>query len=197
MKKLLISSIMTIIMFAVSVEIYSQEHHSILKAPENWQSELIDFPISFAPAIELTGIEDLRFSPGWSDTTSQEFWTYMFVWYVDFTTPLSEDKLSTYFDLYYDGLMGVDNNNQSDSINSNPLDKTISLFVQTTEGFTGKLRVYDRFFTKDYMMLNVKVTESFCPKIKKQIILCEISPKDLSHDVWKIFENIQFTGICE
>jgi len=51
----------------------------VLSAPENWKSELIPFPRSFAPSIDFIGFEDLRFSPGWSDSTSQEFWAYTFI----------------------------------------------------------------------------------------------------------------------
>jgi hypothetical protein len=49
--------------------------------------------------------------------------------------------------------------------------------VKTNEGFAGKMSVYDTFFSKENMTLNLKIGESFCPKTNKQIILCEISQK--------------------
>jgi hypothetical protein len=176
---------------------YGQENESILNAPDNWQCEIIPFPLSFAPAIDFVGIEDLRFSPGWSDSTSQEFWAYSFVWCIEMDSALTESKLTESFTLYYDGLMGVDLNTQADTINSNPLDKTLCLFVKTKVGFTGKMRVYDAFFTKDYMTLNIKVKESFCPERNKQIILCNISPRAFDHEVWKIFNDVRLTVKCD
>jgi len=176
---------------------YGQENESILSAPDNWQSEIIPFPVSFAPAIDFVGFEDLRFSPGWSDSTSQEFWTYSFVWYIEMDSAMTERKLTESFNMYYDGLMRVDLTNQADTANSNQLDKTLGLFVKTSEGFTGKVRVYDAFFTKDYMILNIKVKESFCSKTNKQIIFCHISPKAFDHKVWGIFDDVRLKVKCE
>ena len=197
MTKRLYSTIVVILLFITSTEIQSQEQQSILNAPDNWQSELIPFPIGFAPSINLTGFEDLRFSPGWSDTSSSEFWTYMFVWYVEKDSALTEDKLTEYFNSYYDGLMGVDDHNQRDSTQANQLDKTICQFVKTDIGYSGEMRVYDRFFTKDYMTLNIKVTHSICQQTDKQIIYCEISPKDFNHSVWNIFKDVNLSLTCE
>jgi len=176
---------------------YCQEKESILSAPDKWQSEIIPFPLGFAPAINFIGFEDLRFSPGWNDSSSQEFWAYSFAWYIEKDSAMTESKLTETFNSYYDGLMGVDINNQADTTNSNPLDKTLCLFVKTKEGFTGKMRVYDRFFTKDYMTLNIKVKESFCPKTNKQIILCDISPKAFDNEVWEIFDDVKLKVKCD
>ena len=110
---------------------------------------------------------------------------------------MTESKLTESFNIYYDGLMGVVFNNQADTTNSIQLDKTLCLFVKTNAGFTGKMRVFDAFFTKDYMTLNIKVKEFFCPKTNKQIILCDISPKTFDHPVWKIFNDVKLEVNCE
>jgi len=191
-------SIVVLLFFTVSIMLtYGQENESILSAPDNWQSEIIPFPLGFAPAIGFVGFEDLRFSPGWSDSTSQEFWAYSFAWYIEMDSAMTESKLTESFNIYYDGLMGVVFKNQADTTNSTQLDKTLCLFVKTNAGFTGKMRVYDAFFTKDYMTLNIKVKESFCPKTNKQIILCNISPKTFDHAVWKIFNDVRLKVKCE
>ena len=110
---------------------------------------------------------------------------------------MTESKLAETFGLYYDGLMGVDQHNKADTLHANQLEKTLCLFVRTDEGFTGKMRVYDRFFTKDYMILNIKVKESFCPKTNKQIIRCDISPKETGHEVWNIFGDVGLKITCD
>ena len=191
-------SFIIIILFTIgSIFTYGQEKETVLSAPDTWQSEILTFPLGFAPSIDFVGFEDLRFSPGWNDPGSQEFWAYTFVWYIEKDSAMTESKLTEYFNSYYDGLMGVDANNQADTANSNQLDKTICLFVKTDEGFSGKMRVYDRFFTKDYMTLNIKVKESFCPKTNKQIILCDISPKAFDHEVWGIFDDVKLKIKCD
>ena len=58
-------SVLVIILFSISSMLtYCQEKESILSAPDKWQSEIIPFPLGFAPAINFIGFEDLRFSPG-------------------------------------------------------------------------------------------------------------------------------------
>ena len=191
-------SVLVIILFTInSLLTYGQEKESILSTPDNWKSEIIPFPLGFAPSIDFVGFEDIRFSPGWSDSTSEEFWAYSFAWYIEKDSAMTESRLAEYFNSYYDGLMGVDVKNPADSTNSNKLDKTLCLFVKTNEGFSGKMRVYDRFFTKDYLTLNIKVKESFCPKTNKQIILFAISPKSFDHEVWGIFDDVKLKVKCD
>ena len=88
-------SIPLILLFLINaVDFYGQEHETVLGAPENWQSEIIPFPLGFAQEIDLVGFEDLRFAPGWNDPNSQEFWTYMFVWYAEKDSAMTEKKLT-------------------------------------------------------------------------------------------------------
>jgi hypothetical protein len=181
----------------ISVSAFSQEHETVLSAPENWQEEIIPFPIGFAQEIDLVGIEDLRFAPGWNDSTSQEFWAYTFVWYVEPTKPMSLNKLTEYFNLYYDGLMGIDGKNENRAPDSPALDKTICHFVQTDWGFTGNMRVHDGFFTKEYMILNIKVTDYLCTKTNMQVISCDITPQPFDHEVWGIFDQVNLAVECE
>jgi hypothetical protein len=191
------NALIIILLIAGGVAI-GQDAETVLSAPQNWKSEIIPFPINFAPDIDYVGFEDLRFCPGWSDSTKQDFWSYTFVWYIEKAAVSTEASLTEAFNLYYDGLMGVDRQVESDSIGTNKLDKTLCLFVKTAEGFSGKMRVYDNFFSKDYMTLNIKVRESFCPKMNKQIIFCDISPNAFDHEVWGMFENVELKkGACE
>lgn len=191
-------SFLVLIFFTISsMLIYGQEEESVLSAPDNWKSEIIPFPMGFAPEIDFVGFEDLRFSPGWSDSTHQNFWTYCFVWYIEKDSAMTERKLTESFNSYYDGLMGVDMKNEKDTTHVNQLDKALCLFVKTDEGFSGKMRVYDSFFTKDYMTLNIKVKESFCPKTNKQIVLCDISQQAFDHEVWEIFDDVRVIVKCD
>lgn len=176
---------------------FSQEHQTVLNEPEGWLTEIIPFPLGFAQDIDFTGFEDLRFAPQWSDSTSQNFWTYSFVWYIDKQSHMTEDILTDSFNKYYDGLMGVDHHNKQDSTGTNQLDKTICLFIKTDAGFSGKMRVWDRFFTRDYITLNIKVRESFCEDTQKQAVFCDITPQPFEHEVWKLFDQVQLIVDCE
>lgn len=191
------SALFLIIFTISSAFAFGQEKETVLNAPDNWQSEIITFPLGFAPSIHFDGFEDLRFSPGWSDSTNQNFWTYTFVWYIEKDSSMTESKLTEAFTSYYDGLMEVDLKNQAYTIKSNKLAGTLCLFIKTDEGFLGKMRVYDRFFTKGYMTLNILVKELFCPRTNKQIIFCDISPKAFDHEVWEIFDDVKLKVECD
>jgi len=192
--KLIIILVATVLFCSSSI---GQEHQTVLSTPSEWKTEIIPFPLGFAREIDLVGFEDLRFAPNWSDATSPNFWTYTFVWYVDKGAPMTEERLTGYFNAYYDGLMGVTVKDKEGNEIDNGLDKTLCLFVKTNDGFSGKMRVYDKFFSKEYMTLNIKVTESFCPKTNKQIVSCNISPQPFDNTVWKLFEEVMLIVTCE
>ncbi len=188
-------SILVLILITSSVLAFGQEHESVLSAPDNWKSEQFTFPIGFAPSIDFVGFEDLRFSPGWSDTGNPEFWTYTFVWYVEKKdSSFTESSLAKNLEIYFDGLMKIDSRNTE---GSTQLQKTLSVFIKTNEGFKGKIRVYDAFFTKKEMTLHVKVKEAFCAESNKQMILFELSPKGFDDPVWGIFNAIKLTVKCD
>jgi hypothetical protein len=186
-----------VLIFAFNIlTVLSKEHEAVLKAPDNWKSEIIPFPLGFAREIDFVGYEDIRFAPRWSDRSSPEFWAYTFVWYVDKGPAMTESKLTEIYNQYYDGLMGVNNSIKSSNKNAVKLNKTISKFIKVADGFKGTIVVYDRFFSKDYISLNVNVKETFCPKMNKQIILNDISTKDFEHEVWKLFDDVNVSVKC-
>ncbi|MEM6633336.1 MAG: hypothetical protein AAF694_26930, partial [Bacteroidota bacterium] len=174
----------------------AQEPQTILRAPEGWNSEIISFPLGFAPSIDFVGFEDIRFAPGWADPSSEQFWTYHFVWFLEKKDNMDEEILTETLTRYYDGLMQAVLTELSDTTHSDTLDKTLCLFVQTDEGFTGKIRVFDAFFTKEPITLNVKVKEYMCKETNKQAIAFDISPQGFDHKVWQGFKEIQLIVEC-
>ena len=175
----------------------AQEEEPVLIAPDGWRSEILPFPLSFAPELEFEGVEEIQFAPGWSDPESAEFWAYSFVWYIEKQSPMTEQLLTESFNFYYDGLMTAVAENQKDSVPAPQFDEALCLFVKTEDGFTGKMRVFDAFFLKDYITLNIKVRESFCLPTDKQIVIFDISPKSLDDELWRIFDNVKLKAPCD
>lgn len=173
---------------------FGQVEKSVLSAPEGWAKEIIPFPIGFAKSIDLVGFEDLRFTPNWRDKDSPNFWTYTFVWYVEKGDSVTESKLSEMLEAYFDGLMKIDF--LMLTAPTKP-DRTVSVFMKTAEGFKGRMRVHDNFFTKKNMILHAKVKESFCEVTNKQIILFQFSPKGFDDSVWQMFEQVKLIAKCE
>lgn len=185
------------LLILLSITTFAQENESVLSAPETWRTEIIPFPLEFAPEIDFEGFEDIRFAPGWSDSTQQDFWAYSFVWYIEASDPMTEKSLTEAFNGYYDGLMRAVHKSRSDSSKVEELDDTICLFIKTDDGFSGKMRVFDAFFMNDYTNLNIKVNESFCEKTNKQIVRCDISPKPFDDELWRIFDQVKVKIECE
>ncbi|MEL6485249.1 MAG: hypothetical protein AAFU57_17175 [Bacteroidota bacterium] len=180
--------------FTASVQ--AQKPETVLNSPEGWNSEQISFPLSFAPDIGFTGFEDIRFAPGWSDMKSDAFWAYHFVWYIDQTDPMTEVSLTEIMEAYYDGLMLTVSKSEEHPEGNLP-EKTMCLFIKTENGFTGKVRVFDAFFSKKTILLNFKVKEFFCDKTQKQVVAFDISPQPFEHSVWKQFDAVQLVAKCE
>jgi hypothetical protein len=78
-----------------------------LPKPAGWGSETFPLPPAFAPEISYNGIEDIRFSPGWAKSGSDQYWSYAFLWLVEGKHSLTVEKLSNYLAAYYKGIYTV------------------------------------------------------------------------------------------
>src|SRR2546421_12684367 len=70
-----------------------------------WRSEVIPFPLDFAPAIAHRGEEVLQFPPGFFDPKSPARWSYTFVWRLDDAAELTPDALAAELTAYFEGLV--------------------------------------------------------------------------------------------
>lgn len=177
-----------------SVGLFGQHDSKILEAPEDWGSEQFLMPPGFAPDIEFQGIEDIRFSPGWNDSTSVQFWAYVFVWQVEYTGEISEKILEHSLNLYYDGLMGTD----SAGANREYMSTGTTSSFQLVDGvFLGEVEVFDRFFSKQSITLYIRVTDEYCEEKNKQNIRFDIATIDFSNlHFWTTFDDVTIAELC-
>ncbi len=171
----------------------ANEIWSILEMDETWGTEIFHFPIHFAKEIDYKGIEDARFPKGWSDTTSNYFWTYMFGWNINLTSEMTVQELEQNMKLYFDGLMTSVNRDKT----INPK-ITLAKFSKTTKNtFTGTVQVYDAFKTKKPLLLHVLVQSTYCESKKMSQILFQFSPKEFNHEVWEVMKKAKFQNkVC-
>ena len=176
-----------------------EQHIGVLTADSTWIKEIIEFPIGFAQEIEFEGFEDLRFPKGWSNQESPNFWSYVWAWSLDNVEYLNIDELEKNIQLYFDGLLGLNSNNN----NEENFQKTNAIFIkkETTKinnHYIGKVKTLDTRYTKKPMTLNVLVKQHYCKRQKKSIILFRFSPKKFSNGVWKILNEVTLRdNICE
>ena len=72
--------------------------------PEGWKSETIPFPLDFAPGLHHTGVEELRFSPGFANPEASDNWTYAFAWILEESATFTEATLAEELTAYFKGL---------------------------------------------------------------------------------------------
>lgn len=70
----------------------------------DWKGERITLPPSFAPEMELKGIEVIRFAPGMFDAKSDSFFSYAFVFSVSADQKLTQEVIQKETLTYYRGL---------------------------------------------------------------------------------------------
>jgi hypothetical protein len=126
------------ILLSFSIVAFGQqkEEISLIQADSTWGREIIQLPFWFAPEINYTGHEDIRFAKGWEDINSVGFWTYVFAWDINLKTNPTAQFFEDNFKLYFDGLMKVVN---EDTLLTIP--KTKASFILKLENM---LQVYSK-----------------------------------------------------
>ena len=172
---------------------------NILEAPKDWKKESFTFPLDFAPKLNFTGIEEARFAPGWSDKTSDEFWTYSFAWYVDGEINLTEEKLQELTAIYFNGLTQVVG--KSKGLKSEQITKSIAIFMDKSpigdwQFFEGKVQLFDVFFSEQEVRLNVKVKALYCQQLDTHLVVFSFAPKAFDDKIWQVFDAVKTIADC-
>jgi len=192
-------NIIIIFLFAHTILLFGQKQEDVnlLETDNTWRKEIFNFPIPFAKEIDFEGIADVRFPKGWEDVKSHNFWSYAFGWNISLNKKLTEEALEKCMQIYFDGLMNVVNKEKKKEIPN-----TIALFtvVFNSDGkisYKGKIKIFDAFFTKKTLLLNVIVDYFYCKQKNKSMILFKLSPKKMENDLWLDLKKIKFrNNIC-
>lgn len=75
--------------------------------PPGWRTEVIKFPLDFAPTLAHRGEEVLRFPPGFFDPASGDHWSYAFVWRTEDPAQLDAAALGAELTAYFRGLIAA------------------------------------------------------------------------------------------
>ena len=171
----------------------------VLDTIKGWDVERFLIPISFAPSIPYKGIEDIRFTPGWAKKTTNEYWSYAFLWYLDGTVTLDARTIENNLKAYYTGLIKV--NSGSSKIADKLFPVTSSIKSRTAEKkdlktFEGSVTMLD-YMSKQPVTLNVVIHVRSCAGKDKTFVFHEISPMPYSDDVWKRLHQLWVNFKCE
>lgn len=156
---------------------------------DGWGIERFPIPIDFAPKIAYKGVEDVRFTTGWSKAESDEYWSYAFLWYVEGQQVLDSKIIETNLSMYFDGL--VNRNIEKRQLPKELIKKTKARIkkLATSEGedeatFTGTIQMVD-YMGKQPITLQSTVHVRKCPGTDHTIIFHQFSPQERNAPVWK------------
>ena len=164
-----------------------------LPIPWGWETELFSIPIKFAPEIKYKGVEEIRFAPGWSKVSSNEYWTYCFLWCLENKPGIDANILQTNLKAYYTGL--INTNIQKGKTYQDKKYETETAFteIKTENGdlatFSGTIRMLD-YMQQEPIILNCIAHLKFCPQQKSTFLFHEISPKPFTDTVWNSLNKI-------
>lgn len=164
-----------------------------LDIPIGWTTERFSLPPDFAPQIKYKGVEDLRFAKGWGDTTSEEHWTYAFLWWIEGKPKIDESILQQNLKEYYSGL--VARNIPIRNIPANKIVETISSIkklktvLNDLETYAGTVNMLD-YHTQKPIILNLIIHVKDSKTTNQTVIYFEVSPKPFSHPIWEKLNKI-------
>lgn len=189
-------NIFIFILFLSSVYSFGQKiEFNLIKLDSTWGQEVIRFP---ARHMEFTGVGDIRFPPeGWRKPEHKNFWSYTYAWEIDVDRKIPEKELELDLVKYFNSLNHVDMKDTEDKrrafskINKIKTKKTITYYK-------GYVKTFDRFATNTNFTLNVLIESHYCKKKKRTILHFKFSPKEFTHETWKMLKKIKLhADLCD
>jgi len=142
------------------------------RVPDGYKTETIPFPLDFAPSLKHTGVEELRFAPGFFKPDQPGYFTYTFVWAIDDVPewPLVRDELHAYFR----GLMEAVGKGRKLAVPASAFDVRLTADADHARG---TIAAFDAFMGRD-VHLNAEAFRSRCAK--GAVYAFAISPKSFT-----------------
>jgi hypothetical protein len=202
-------NLIILILCLTSLSIYGQEKAEFdghrweapyhLPIPKDWTIERFLVPPSFAPTIRYKGVEDIRFTPGWSKIESNEYWSYAFLWFLDDVKTFDSKTLENNLTAYYTGLFNI-NTDKSKIDTTKLIPVKVSINPKKTENddhktFDGVVKMND-YMTKKPISLNLIIHIKSCEEQNKTFAFFELSPKPYSDNVWKNLDQLWLNFRC-
>lgn len=169
-----------------------------LPTPEGWRTETIPFPLGFAPELDYTGLEELRFAPGMFSAGAEDYWTYAFVWWIPIDTDPGIERLQTDLEAYFFGLTrvvargnGFDPGNPTYEARLNAVDESESGRLR------GRVLTFDAFAARKPVELNARIENVRCEEQGRRALIFLLSPQSEGHAVWRSLETIRDGFRCK
>lgn len=146
---------------------------------DDWARETLHLPPGFAPDFP-SGVEELRFPPGWRDPDSENFWSYAIEMKLNTPVP-DQDGLADILKRYYTGLMSAFGVGQKPD--SPPNEVTVEIEELAPNTYRAILHLIDGFATHKPKDIIAQV-ETLPETDTTSTIKIRLSPQPLDHIIW-------------
>ena len=169
-----------------------------LPTPDGWRTETIPFPLGFAPELDYTGLEELRFAPGMFTAGAEDYWSYAFVWWIPLGTDPGVERLQADLEAYFFGLTRV----VARSNGFDPGNPTYEARLSRIDGteparLRGRVLTFDAFAARKAVELNVRVDNVPCETEGQRALVFLLSPQPEDHAVWLSLQKIRDGFRCD
>jgi hypothetical protein len=172
------------------ISLYAQENNDLAYfeyVPEKWRSEVINFPLDFAPSLGYRGKLELLFSPGMFNDKSEEFLSYGFIWAIEGKDIPTTKQLEQALKAYYYGLQSV--------VSENTLEAEVDSKIWLSDNSTSDFLSYDGvigwtepFVTQSSQSLHLRVTFKVSEESNQWVGFFRVSPQKADHPIWKVLD---------
>jgi hypothetical protein len=160
--------------------------------PEGWRIERYTFPPPFAPDVQLKGIEEIRFPPGWGVTGSNEYFSVSFLLWLDGGQTINESVLQEMFRRYFDGLIktGIAQDARDKMVPTKVQIRKIKPEADDLETYAGTIDMTDYMAVKP-LRQNVLVHIKACGDRTHIPVFFEMSPKPYDDVLWTDLKRLK------
>jgi hypothetical protein len=169
---------------SVAISQHAQELH-IVEADNAWGKEILNFPLEWAPKMTVKGFVELRFSPGWSNKNSEEFWSLVMAWNIHANSLLTLKEIVLNLEGYFEGLMKP--NHWATQF---PEPKLV-LQEQSKKKFVGTMKFFDGFHSGKMLNINVYIEQTYCKLKRRLVVIIRFSPQPLENSIWKKLNEVK------
>ena len=174
-----------------------------IKTPEKWRSERIPFPLDFAKDLDYKGVEDLRFSPGMFKPEADDYFSYVFLFWLEGSVPVDAKSLEADLLKYYKGLCAtvakgrkLDLDLSKIAVKATKQEGKAKLAGEEADSFHARIDWFDPFTTGKPLTLHLELWSRPADAGKRTCLFALASPQEKSAPIWETLRKIQSGFTC-
>jgi len=168
------------------------------ECPDGWRQEKIELPPSFAPAMTLKGVEEIRFAPGMFQADSDSFFSYVLVLCLPDAGLPDKDALHRELGAYYRGLAAAVAKGRGRTIDVDAFQLTLTAKSGDPpqpgiREWTGTLKWTEPFVTGTEQTLHLEIRAGKVGDSDVYVSMCA-SPSTPGAAIWEKLRDVRDTA---